>query len=115
MYTIRMNRSSAVAWAVAIALLPALAALAASPRFSVVLPMEQSATPLDGRLLLVVSTDPSAEPRLQVDDSPNSQMVFGVDVDGLRPGQAATVDEHAFGRSEERRVGKECRSRWSPD
>src|ERR1017187_4439479 len=84
MYTIRMNRSSAVAWAVAIALLPALAALAASPRFSVVLPMEQSATPLDGRLLLV-------------DDSPNSQMVFGVDVDGLRPGQAATVDEHAFG------------------
>ena len=97
MYTIRMNRSSAVAWAVAIALLPALAALAASPRFSVVLPMEQSATPLDGRLLLVVSTDPSAEPRLQVDDSPNSQMVFGVDVDGLRPGQAATVDEHAFG------------------
>src|ERR1039457_2794178 len=97
MYTIRMNRSSAVAWAVAIALLPAMAALAASPRFSVVLPMEQSATPLDGRLLLVVSTDPSAEPRLQVDDSPNSQMVFGVDVDGLRPGQAATVDEHAFG------------------
>ena len=23
-------------------------------------------------------------------------------------------DRHQFGRSEERRVGKECRSRWSP-
>ena len=25
-----------------------------------------------------------------------------------------TDDENAAGRSEERRVGKECRSRWSP-
>lgn len=56
-----------------------------------------SAMPLDGRLLLIVSTDPSAEPRMQVDDTPNTQMVFGIDVDGLRPGQPAIVDEHAFG------------------
>ena len=26
----------------------------------------------------------------------------------------ASLDEEAWGRSEERRVGKECRSRWSP-
>src|SRR5256885_16997421 len=31
----------------------------------------------------------------------------------MRPGQPATVSIDAY-RSEERRVGKECRSRWSP-
>src|SRR2546430_7349272 len=29
--------------------------------------------------------------------------------------QGAPRDHHAANRSEERRVGKECRSRWSPD
>jgi hypothetical protein len=82
--------------AAGITLLFALPALAGA-RFSVSFPKELSSAPLDGRLLLIVSTDPSAEPRMQVNDSPNTQMVFGVDVDGLRPGQPALVDEHAFG------------------
>jgi hypothetical protein len=69
----------------------------AASRFSVSFPKEQSAAALDGRLLLVLSTDPSAEPRTQVNDTPSSQIVFGVDVDGLQPGQPATVDEQAFG------------------
>jgi hypothetical protein len=69
----------------------------AGARFSISFPAEMSATPLDGRLLLIVSTDPSAEPRMQIDDTPNTQMVFGVDVDGLQPGQPAIVDEQAFG------------------
>lgn len=34
---------------------------------------------------------------MQIDDTPKSQIVFGVDVDGLKPGQAALVDEHAAG------------------
>src|ERR1041384_6655479 len=29
-------------------------------------------------------------------------------------GMDAITDTHGFARSEERRVGKECRSRWSP-
>src|ERR1051325_6127583 len=33
---------------------------------------------------------------------------------GLKPEQILFVANHAFDRSEERRVGKECRSRWSP-
>ncbi len=69
----------------------------AASRFSVSFPKEQSAAALDGRLLLVLSTDPSAEPRTQVNDTPSSQIVFGVDVDGLQPGQPAIVDEQAFG------------------
>ena len=70
---------------------------AASPRFSVSFSKEQSATPLDGRLLLVVSTDPSAEPRMQINDTPASQMIFGIDVDALKPGQPAVVDDRASG------------------
>jgi Putative esterase len=80
----------------AVALLSSLPAVAA-PRFSISFPKERSATPLDGRLILVISTNPSAEPRLQVSDMPASQMIFGVDVDGLEPGKPAIVDERAFG------------------
>jgi Putative esterase len=69
----------------------------ASPKFSVSFPRERSAAPLDGRLLLLLSTDGSAEPRMQINDSAKTQMVFGIDVDGLAPGQAGVVDESAFG------------------
>ena len=40
---------------------------------------------LDGRLLLIVSNDPSQEPRFQVGRGLNSQLLFGVDVDELMP------------------------------
>jgi hypothetical protein len=65
--------------------------------FSVSFPKEKSAKPLDGRLLLLLSNDPSEEPRMQIDDTPRSQMAFGVTVDGLAPGVPATVDATAFG------------------
>jgi hypothetical protein len=79
-------------------LLCALAAVSASCQsFTVSFPAELSAKPLDGRLLLLLSTDPSAEPRMQIDDTPRSQMIFGVNVDGLTPGAAARVDATAFG------------------
>jgi len=70
---------------------------ASAQSFKVSFPRERSAKPLDGRMLLLLSTDPSAEPRMQIDDTPRSQMVFGVTVDGLAPGTAATVDAEAFG------------------
>jgi hypothetical protein len=65
--------------------------------FTVSFPKERSAGPLDGRLLLLLSTDPSEEPRMQIDDTPRTQLIFGVNVDGLAPGVAATVDATAFG------------------
>jgi hypothetical protein len=65
--------------------------------FTVSFPKEHSAKPLDGRLLLLLSTDPSEEPRMQIDDTPRSQMIFGMTVDGLAPGAAATVDATASG------------------
>jgi hypothetical protein len=66
-------------------------------RFSISFPKSQSDQPIDGRLLLLLSNDPSDEPRMQINDSPRSQMVFGVDVEGMRPGQAVIVDDSAFG------------------
>jgi hypothetical protein len=56
--------------------------------FTVSFPAERSSKQLDGRVLLLLSNDPSDEPRMQISISPSSQQVFGLTVDGLRPGEA---------------------------
>jgi len=66
-------------------------------RFGVFFTKEKSKEPLDGRVLLMVSADPSREPRFQISDSPNTQLIFGIDVDGLKPGEIAEVDRSVFG------------------
>src|SRR3712207_9480093 len=43
-----------------------------------------------------------------------NQIVSGVAINMLAAGLTAIVGNAWYGRSEERRVGKECRSRWSP-
>ena len=53
--------------------------------------------PLDGRLLLMLSDDPSAEPRYQINAGLNTQLVFGMNVEGMQPGQAITFEETAYG------------------
>ncbi|MBS1853702.1 MAG: hypothetical protein JST79_22610 [Acidobacteria bacterium] len=73
------------------------AAAFAAPTFSVSFPKSRSDQALDGRILLLLSTDPSAEPRMQISESPNTQMIFGVDVDGMQPGQTKVLDDSAFG------------------
>ncbi len=57
--------------------------LATAQTFSVTFSEAKSAQPLDGRLLLLLSTDPSQSHAMQIDDSPRSQIVFGLTVDGL--------------------------------
>jgi hypothetical protein len=73
------------------------AASGSEPKFEITFPRERSAQPLDGRLLLLLSADPSEEPRMQINISPNTQMVFGIDVDGLAPEKVAVVDAEAYG------------------
>lgn len=70
-----------------------------STAFSVSFPASRSATPLDGRVILLLSTDFSREPRAHVDpDDPLvSPYIFGVNVDGLAAGQGAVLDDAAFG------------------
>ena len=70
---------------------------AAAQRFTVTFPAERSATPLDGRVLVMISADTTGEPRLQVSDAATTAQVFGVDVDGWRAGTAQMVDAKAFG------------------
>jgi hypothetical protein len=66
-------------------------------RFEISFPDASSAKPLDGRMLLLISNNNTREPRLQISEDPTTQQVFGIDVDGLKPGQTATVDAGAFG------------------
>jgi hypothetical protein len=72
-------------------------ARAAGPRFAVSFPKVRSEKPLDGRIFLLLSNDPAAEPRMQIDDSVRSQIIFGMDVEGMQPGQTVVVDDSAFG------------------
>jgi Putative esterase len=87
-----------IRFSLALAVLICLAPSAITAQsFSVTFPKELSAQPLDGRLLLLLSTDPSDEPRNQIDDTPRSQMVFGLNVDGWQPAQPTVVDAAAYG------------------
>ncbi len=70
---------------------------AAGPNFSVSFPKTRSEKPLDGRIFILLSNDPSAEPRMQIDDSVRTQMMFGMDVEGMKPGQSVMVDDSANG------------------
>jgi hypothetical protein len=65
--------------------------------FELSFPKERSTEPLDGRMLLLVSRDDSREPRFQISDGPDTQLVFGIDVDGLEPDEAAVIDTNVFG------------------
>jgi len=76
---------AALAFLSAVMLIAAPAATLAQTRFAVSFPAERSAAPLDGRMLLLLSTDGDTEPRFQVSDGPATQLVFGADVDGLKP------------------------------
>ena len=78
-------------------LLAAPLASLAGVRFAVSFPAERSKTPLDGRILLLMSTNADAEPRFQISDGPATQLVFGIDVAGLAPGAEAVIDASAFG------------------
>ncbi|MEM6629662.1 MAG: alpha/beta hydrolase-fold protein [Bacteroidota bacterium] len=70
-----------------------------SPAFNIRFPSSLEAESLDGRLLLMLSTHPEKEPRFQVTDGPETQLVFGVDVNNFSPDQELTFtpDESFFG------------------
>ena len=63
------------------------------PDFEITFDAGKSAVPLDGRLFLLLSTDPAEEPRLQVNDTPKTQIVFGMDVENWKPGEVRTLDK----------------------
>ena len=69
-----------------------------SQRFEISFPKESSSTPLDGHVLLLISTNNEKEPRFQLSyNATESQQVFGVDVDALAPGSPAIIDASTLG------------------
>jgi hypothetical protein len=67
------------------------------PRFAVSFPATLVNQPVDGRLLVMLSNDDSAEPRFQILDGPNTQQAFGIDVEQWRPGAEAVIDAGVLG------------------
>ena len=60
-------------------------------RFEVSYPAARSEEPLDGRLLLILSTRTDGEPRFHVSAGPEGQPVFGLDLEGWPGGAPASV------------------------
>jgi hypothetical protein len=60
-------------------------------RLVVTLP-DGGGAPLDGRMLVMLSTLEEGEPRFQIRDDVGTQQIFGVDVEGAAPGQEVVVE-----------------------
>jgi Putative esterase len=67
-------------------------------RFEISFPGAQSLKPLDGHILLGISTDMSSEPRFQLrEEEALSAQFFGLDVDGWKPGTPVVIDSTSLG------------------
>jgi hypothetical protein len=66
-------------------------------KFAIAFTREMSDQAQDGRLLLLLADNDKSEPRNQINDGLNTQLVFGVDVEGMKPGDEIIIDEKAFG------------------
>ncbi|MEX2190571.1 MAG: hypothetical protein WEB33_07700, partial [Bacteroidota bacterium] len=66
-------------------------------QFSITYPAGKRTTPLDGRLLLLISTDSTREPRFQLSDGPKTQQVFGMNVEGWKAGTSVNIGGGAYG------------------
>jgi hypothetical protein len=81
----------------------ALALLSAAPAgataFKVLFPKAESARPLDGRLILIVSPKATPEPRLQVDleGTLRTPFFFGQNVEAMAPGASVPLSPQAIG------------------
>jgi len=87
----------ATALAAVLAFTKSMAQNTNSAKFQISFPATLDKGPIDGRLLLLISTNSEGEPRFQINEDLNTQQVFGVDVDGWKPDETKIVDNSAFG------------------
>ncbi len=71
--------------------------LIAQLRIAVPYPNTLDSKPLNGRLLLILSTDSTQEPRYQIGDHFKTQQVFGLDVTAWKPGETKYFDASVLG------------------
>ncbi len=81
---------------------PAADKAAVRTTFSVTIADSLQAGIADGRLLLLLSTDPAQEPRFQLVDGPGSQLAFGRNLENWQPGQAISFSGEELGYPIER-------------
>ena len=53
--------------------------------------------PIDGRMLLMLSNNDEAEPRFQIGEGLNNQIIFGQNVEGLEATESVSFTEEIFG------------------
>ena len=53
--------------------------------------------PIDGRMLLMLSNNDEAEPRFQIGEGLNNQIIFGQNVEGLEANESVSFTEKIFG------------------
>jgi hypothetical protein len=68
-----------------------------SAEFEVSLAAGIEPAPIDGRVLLLITTSDDTEPRFQVRPGVRAIQIFGVDVDGLAAGASVRFDDTVFG------------------
>lgn len=66
-------------------------------KFAISFTQEMSDQAQDGRLLIMLANNNEREPRFQINEGLKAQLVFGVDVEGMQPGDKIVIDETAFG------------------
>ena len=68
-----------------------------APTFSINISDAFHQNVLDGRLLLMLSTNQDREPRFQISDGPQTQLAFGIDVENWEKGTTQEISGEAFG------------------
>lgn len=84
--------AGALAWLLSLA---GSALAADAPRFEIAYTAEAHPGPITGRVFLILAARAEPEPRLTV--SPNGPAIFGADIEALRPGEAAVIDQTTLG------------------
>ena len=68
-----------------------------SPVFKVSFSQNLSEEAVDGRVFLLISTNDNAEPRFQISDGADTQLVFGIDVEGIKSTDKVEFRGNEFG------------------
>lgn len=66
-------------------------------KFSISFTKEMCDVAQDGHIVLMLATNDKSEPRNQINFGLNTQLAFGIDVEGLKPGDEVIVDQTTFG------------------
>lgn len=80
-----------------LALLAGLPDVSEAARFEVSIADTQASEPIDGRIILMLSTDAETEPRFQVRAGVDAIQIFGIDVNDFATGDVAVIDAAVFG------------------